>query len=61
MQIAYGVIGERLLAAEKGWGNILGPLHYWTGGLLYPFRIKVQTSGKESHAVLAAFRGVTWC
>lgn len=29
MQIAYGVAGERLLVAEKGWENIL-----WATSLL---------------------------
>lgn len=24
MQIAYGVVGERLLTAEKGWENVFG-------------------------------------
>lgn len=52
-------LGERLLSAEKGWKNILGLLHYWTGGLLCPLRIKVPTGDKESHALLAAFHGVT--
>jgi hypothetical protein len=60
MQIDDGVIGERLLASEKGWENIPGPLHDWTGGLRYPFRIKVQSSEKDSHALLVAFCGVTW-
>lgn len=64
MQIAYGVVGERLLATEKGWENKQSSSRGWlTVGQKGCFiRLGLKSKGvTESHAPLAAFPGAPRC